>query len=157
MTEEQLSALLRLKRHEQPPPGYFDDLLRAVHRRQREELLQRPLWRIALERLQCFFGEGTLAPVSYAGVLAAVAIAGVFTIRSMNPEPSISAGHDGVAVATTVSAQPERPVDRAITLQQRHEPLISKQQLDAQLEYASNSPRYVIDARPVSYEAPSSF
>src|SRR5215207_7780553 len=97
MTEEQLSALLRLKRHEQPPPGYFDDLLRAVHRRQREELLQRPLWRIALERVQCFFGEGTLAPVSYAGVLAAVAIAGVFTIRSMEPGTSLSVGQGGLA------------------------------------------------------------
>src|SRR4051795_13751876 len=124
MTEEQLSALLRLKRHEQPPPGYFDDLLRAVHRRQREELLQRPLWRIALERLQCFFGEGVLAPVSYAGVLAAVAIAGVFPIRSMNPGPPVSARPVAVALTTTVAPQAERPegverpVDRAITLQQ---------------------------------------
>jgi hypothetical protein len=157
MTEEQLSTLLRLKRHEQPPPGYFDDLLRAVHRRQREELLQRPLWRIALERLQCFFGEGTLAPVSYAGVLAAVAIAGVLTIRSMQPEPSLSAGNGGAAVATTVSTEPEHSADRALTLQQRREPLISQKQLDAQIGFAVNTPRYVIDARPVSYEAPSSF
>src|SRR3954447_6034095 len=116
MTEEQLSALLRLKRHEQPPPGYFDDLLRAVHRRQREELLHRPLWRIALERLQCFFGEGTLAPVSYAGVLAAVAIAGVLTIQSMQPETSRSASMDRVAVASPVAAPPEHSADRALTL-----------------------------------------
>ncbi len=52
---------------------------------------------------------------------------------------------------------PEHPADRALTLQQRHEPLISQQQLDAQIGFASNAPRYVIDARPVSYEAPSSF
>jgi hypothetical protein len=154
MTEEQLSALLRLKRHEQPPPGYFDDLLRAVHRRQREELLQRPLWRIALERLQCYFGEGRLAPVSYAGALAAVAVAGVFAIRSMSPGPSLSAGPGAAAVAITAPAE---PVDRALTLQQRREPLISQQQLDAQIGFASKAPRYVIDARPVSYERPSSF
>src|SRR4051794_33677071 len=124
MTEEQLSALLRLKRDEQPPPGYFDDLLRAVHRRQREELLQRPLWRIAIERLQCFFGERTLAPVSYAGVLAAVAVAGVLPIRSIQPAPPVSAS--GVAVASARRAAPERPDDRALTLQQRREPLIAK-------------------------------
>lgn len=155
MTEEQLSALLRLKRDEQPPPGYFDDLLRAVHRRQREELLQRPLWRIALERLQCFFGEGMLAPVSYAGVLAAVALAGVFTIQSMNPTPSPVDG--GAVVAKNDFVQPEHPVDHALTLEQRREPLISQRQLGASIEFASNAPRYVIDARPVSYEAPSSF
>ena len=47
MTEEQLTALLRIKRFEQPPPQYFDRLLENIHRRQREELLHRPLWRIA--------------------------------------------------------------------------------------------------------------
>lgn len=150
MTEEQLSALLRLKRHEQPPPGYFDDLLRAVHRRQREELLQQPLWRIALERLQCFFGERTLAPVSYAGVLAAVAVTGVLTIRSMEP------ARPHATAAAPVRVEPELR-DRALTLQQRREPLISQQQLDARIGFVSTTPHYVIDARPVSYEAPSSF
>jgi hypothetical protein len=40
MTDEQLSALLRLKRYEQPPPQYFETLLQRVHRRQRCELLR---------------------------------------------------------------------------------------------------------------------
>ena len=56
LTEQQLQALLRLKRHEQPPPGYFDDLLKNIHRRQREELLHQPAWKISLERLRTFFG-----------------------------------------------------------------------------------------------------
>jgi hypothetical protein len=46
LNEQQLQALLRLKRHEQPPPGYFDDLLHAIHRRQREEMLRRPAWQL---------------------------------------------------------------------------------------------------------------
>src|SRR3954452_2654463 len=123
MTEEQLSALLRLKRHEPPPPGYFDDLLRAVHRRQREELLQRPLWRIALERLQCFFGERSFAPVSYAGALAAVVIVGVATIHSMNPTGDTVAQNRSVlsfgettAVPTAVATPP-----RTLTLQPQRE------------------------------------
>ncbi len=53
-SEEDIGKLLRLKRHEQPPPGYFDNFLHEFHRRQRAELLRQPLWRIALQRAQDF-------------------------------------------------------------------------------------------------------
>jgi hypothetical protein len=158
MTEEQLSALLRLKRHEQPPPGYFDDLLRDVHRRQREDLLQRPLWQIALERLQCFFGERSFAPLSYAGALAAVVIVGVASIHSMNPQSERMAQTGKVlsfgemASARTASATPP-----ALSLQPGQESLISQQAFDVSPGEASHIPRYVIDARPVSYVPTFSF
>ena len=42
-----LSKLLRLKRYEQPPPGYFDDFLHEFQRRQRAEALRRPAWAVA--------------------------------------------------------------------------------------------------------------
>src|SRR5258708_39842639 len=80
MSEEQLSALLRLKRYEQPPAGYFDRLLQDVHRRQRAELLRRPLWKIAAERLQTFFSEHSMGHLSYAGALASALVVGVVGI-----------------------------------------------------------------------------
>ena len=54
LNEEQIGKLLRLKKYEQPPPGYFDNFLHEFHRRQRDELLKEPIWRIALKRAQDF-------------------------------------------------------------------------------------------------------
>ena len=52
--ENEIGKLLRLKKFEQPPPGYFENFLHEFHRRQRDELLRQPLWRICLERAQDF-------------------------------------------------------------------------------------------------------
>ena len=43
-TTTKLAGSLRLKRYEQPPPGYFENFLHEFHRRQRDELLRQPLW-----------------------------------------------------------------------------------------------------------------
>lgn len=165
MTEEQLRALLRLKRYEQPPPGYFDQLLRDVHRRQRSELLRRPLWKIAFERMQTFFGEHSMSPASYAGAMATLLIFGVGVISVVTPGvPGGSSVSSGTALATTtVKAQVPQP-SPGLSLQVP----VSAARVMAGVE-ASNSrspnraaqvvrhPRYVIDARPVSYEPTFSF
>jgi hypothetical protein len=161
MTDEQLSALLRLKRHETPPPGYFDQLLADVHRRQRAELLQRPLWKIALERFQTFFGEHSMGPYSYAGVVASAVAAVALVVGAVNWLPSHTGSGDSLAA---IGAPPEQQEARHLTL-----PIIKPGQvLSAQAQpypdaprfaeaLSKRQPRYVIDARPVSYERPSSF
>jgi hypothetical protein len=156
MTEEQLSALLRLKRHEQPPPGYFDRLLADVHRRQRAELLQRPLWRIALERFQTFFSEHSMGPVSYASAMAAMLIAGFGAVALFMPT------HDRGGAIAVVSAPAKADPLVPIAEGPNHGAgfvvapagVQSPKTATASLRQA---PRYVIDARPVSFEPTFNF
>jgi hypothetical protein len=166
MTEEQLRALLRLKRYEVPPPDYFDGLLRDIHRRQRTELLRRPLWKIALERVQTFFGEHSMSPASYAGAMATLLILGISAIGVMgsyNGPGGSTVIPDGDDKSLVIPAQvPSRILD----IQPRWVRESAREQLAASWDSpqrASSSgpdlrqPRYIIDARPVSYEPTFSF
>jgi hypothetical protein len=171
MTEEQLRALLRLKRYEQPPPGYFDQLLRDVHRRQRSELLRRPLWKIALERMQTFFGEHSMSSASYAGAMATLLIFGVGIISVVTPGNSGSLGKGAPTLAQATTLLPVVPL---IPKAPQSAPNLSLQYTGSATRLASGvetskprsasqsaqvvrHPRYVMDARPVSYEPTNSF
>jgi hypothetical protein len=156
MTDEQLSALLRLKRYEQPPTQYFDRLLQDIHRRQRTELLQLPLWKIAIERVQTFFSEHSMGHLSYAGALATILVIGVTTIGLITPGGSIERTSPSQNVAQNTPADSERllslQVSKPLPLQSP-----SLQTAQSGLGTAGHQPRYVIDARPASYEPSSSF
>ena len=159
MTDEQLSALLRLKRYEQPPPQYFDQLLRDIQRRQRSELLRRPLWKIAAERVQTFFGEHSMGHLSYAGAMAAVLIVGVGAIGLMTP-----GGGRGPAASTIASAEKlPAPIaeENILSLQATAAaPGIDTPALSTTppgFAPVGSQPRYIMDARPVSYEPSASF
>src|SRR5260370_38794226 len=72
--DNQITKLLRLKRYEQPPPSYFENFLHEFHRRQRDELLRQPLWRICVDRARDFafsFNLSTLTsyPVAVTALL----------------------------------------------------------------------------------------
>lgn len=157
--EIDISALLRLKRYEQPPPGYFDRLLQDVHRRQRAELLRRPLWKIALDRVQTYFGEHSMGSLSYAGAMVAVLFLGVAGIGLLTPGVS---SEDlpvarGIAAAETATPKGEdlltlRPRTVSLEINRSHQPSGQRS-----VDRMRVPPRYIIDARPVSYEPPSSF
>ena len=152
MTEEQLTALLRIKRFEQPPPQYFDRLLENVHRRQREELLQRPLWRIAVERVQTFFSEHSMGNVSYAGAMAAALVVGAGAIAVLMPGEIEKQSF----VAAVTPAQPK--AGSLLTLQSRQATIPAlPAAFETQFSPSSRTQlgkdrRYIIDARPASYE-----
>ena len=147
LDETQLQALLRLKRYEQPPAGYFENLLDCVHRRQREELLRRPAWQIALERIRAFF-----APLHmdwrHAGSMAAILVVGILAIRVAIPERAADSSQIAQAVAGS-SMPASAPM---ITLQSNGtQPLASQENRRVQRD--PDAPvRFIIDAQPVSYE-----
>jgi hypothetical protein len=153
MHDPRISALLRLKRFEQPPPGYFDQLLSDVHRRQRSELLQRPLWKIAVERMQVFFSEHSMGNLSYAGAMTVLLAVGIAAIGLMTP---------GSKIAKVAPPPPEPAIDHGVNRmllgQPGHSAITSLGGPRSDNSPAViSAPRYIIDARPASYEPASSF
>lgn len=148
LDENQLQALLRLKRYENPPPGYFDGLLDRVHRRQREEMLSRPAWQIALERVRAFF-----APLQmgwhHAGAMAAVLVVGILAIRVAIPDRTAAP----VQVAESDAGSHIPASEPRFTLGPTTEqPLTPPQQ--RHITHVQGAPvRFIIDTQPPSYEA----
>lgn len=171
MNEDQkLTALLRLKRYEQPPAGYYTRLLQDIHRRQRSELLRQPLWTIALERLQTFFSAHSMGNVSFAGSMAIVALTGLLGISMIGQGPQFAVAPPALAKVRAPRTPVTNPADfapaqRLLSLQEAPIAVIAANDDDAlgnaRLIPASASPRavsthqprYVIDSRPVTFEA----
>jgi len=165
LDDQTLSTLLRLKRYEQPPPGYFEDFLREFQTRQRAELLRRPAWRIALDRLEAFFNQSfTLARFTYATAsFAVLCVAGALTFNMLqHPGSSVRTSAE-ILAANAAHAQPAMQIasaPRATTINATLSPQIRIPDalLDSQLApVADGHPRYILDTRPVSYEPPFSF
>jgi hypothetical protein len=154
MTEEQLTALLRLKRFEQPPPEYFERLLQNVHRRQRSELLQRPLWKIAVERVQTFFSEHSMGGFSYATAMASALVVGVGTIVVMTSGGIKVTDNSGAVAAVAAPAQPEVKSSLFDQSGPSLPTAFASQLAQPGRTISAKDPRFVLDARPftVSYE-----
>ena len=108
--DKEISALLRLKRYEQPPPEYFEDFLHEFHRRQRDELLKQPLWRICLERAHDFMLRLNVPALgSYpVAVTAALVCAAIISLKVyQTPEPASISAQAGSALTAPANATPE--------------------------------------------------
>jgi anti-sigma-K factor RskA len=140
MSEEELSPiqkLIRLKRYEQPPEDYFEDFLLDFQRRQRAEMLQRPVWQIAWERANLWL-EGFRVPAfAYATILvAALGVTGLM----MNSQSGTPAANTLAAASTAAASLP------------------STAPVSGNIATVSTAPHsYVLEKRPVSYDAPFSF
>jgi hypothetical protein len=153
--EDEIGKLLRLKKYEQPPPGYFDNFLHEFHRRQRDELLKEPLWRIGLQRAQDFlFRLNVPGLASYPAMATAlVLVAAVISLKVYQaPETVNVAAQNRAAVMAST--------DSAWSLSNsRSQPEILAPSLVRTVKDSSKThrvaapPRYVLDSTPVSYEA----
>jgi len=150
--DRDIATLLRLKKFEQPPPGYFEDFLHEFHRRQRDDLLRQPLWRICLERAHDFmFKLNVPSLTSYPAAATALLIfAAVISIK-------IHQTSEGPAFAEnrqvlSIPAKPDNewtlasPVSSTRVLSTK--PLRTHSMLPTHTQ-----PRYVLDSVPVSYDS----
>lgn len=92
----ELAALLRLKRHEQPPAGYVENFLHDFHERQRAEWLRLSPWQwwkdrttAAWHEWQAWLSPRRLIP---AGAAAGLALAGLAWLARPAGEGSQTAG-----------------------------------------------------------------
>ena len=138
MSEElsDIQKLIRLKRYEQPPEDYFDDFLLEFQRRQRAEMLQRPLWQIAWERANLWLEGFRVPALAYASILvAALGVTGVImNSQTQGPAAAIAS----ISAPNIAPAAPTVPVANVSSS-------------------AKLPPSYILEKRPVSSNAPFSF
>ncbi len=150
---KKLAALLRLKRFEQPHPGYHESFLRDFHRRQRTDLATVPVWRIALDRFQAFFMDVTIPRAAYAGAFGVFLLVatGIGLVRQD------STGVSAAAVASVQSTGPSAPASNGIWEGHPQLPSAMPTVVAMRDTRTASATRYVLDARPVSYEMPLRF
>ncbi|MGF1657776.1 MAG: hypothetical protein ACFCU3_12455 [Verrucomicrobiales bacterium] len=103
LSSEAVAAVLSVKRHEHPTEDYFERFVDEFHRKQAWELVNRPLWKLVVDRFSAWLGEAGLAHaarVSAAGAFAfAVALMSWQTLVQPNFDSPNSAGMESVSYA----------------------------------------------------------
>jgi len=107
---DEIARLLRLKRYEQPPASYYENFLSEFRRRQRDELLRQPVWRICFERAHGFALRHNVRPYP-AGVAVVVACAAVISIRIYQQPEHVQVAVESSPVPSTSPANAERELD----------------------------------------------
>ena len=155
--DNEIARLLRLKRYEQPPPDYFENFLHEFHRRQRDELLRQPLWRICWERAHDFlFRLDVRSLASYPAAVAAVLVcAAVISLKIYQaPQTANVALQSPSTLSEAVNAEGEMTLASPVATRiLRTQPL---RNIDQRAQTHSRNgipPRYVLDSVPVSYES----
>jgi hypothetical protein len=162
--ENEIGKLLRLKRYEQPPPGYFENFLHEFHRRQRDELLREPIWSVLWQRLSdALFRFNIPSLTSYpAAIAVALACAAVVSLKVYQTPPSsdLAATNSSALIShqsvidQMSSAQPVDYITLSSKIPTRSlGPDLSRQMNESAYTHrAATPPRYVLDRLPVSYE-----
>lgn len=144
MSHEPMHKVIRLKRYEQPPEGYFQDFLREFHHRQRAELLKPSLGTLIAERLSCYFAELRVPSMAFAAAAVVALMASVAILRQ--------------------PVQPDMPRNFAASYEQAPVTIPKMQPVSLRLDApADNSATLFppatmrLRARPANHESPLSF
>lgn len=153
LDEQQVQQLLRLKRFEQPPPGYFDQALDELHYRMRTGSVNRSS---RFSRLQEFFTNLNSFRVPQAAYASAFAIflvvATLMGTGVWSPRPRFNLNN-----ATAAAGQNDNAgiVGGRIQLSALKS---DQQEIFPTIKPSDNvTPRYILGGQPVSYNTPSSF
>ena len=157
---ESLRRLLALKRHEMPPPGYFDTFSKRVIARIRageaetpaslsERLSEQVPW--LLKFLQAFEAKPVFAG-AYASALCLLLIAGVIFAERPEPTPQVSLEMMSQPVSllapTTLATLPQQPANQMLIADNSTNPVFNFQST------ASPFGQIPFGAQPVSYSLP---
>ena len=157
LDEKQLQKLIRIKRFEQPPSGYFDRALIEFHRRQREELLRRSATSIWWERFTSSLWNFRVPSYAYGAVFgifvvcASIIGSGIWIpYKDTNRVAVISeSGAQGASARLALNGNLDWSKFDHSASSPKVVPVIGPSQ--------TALPRYVLDGRPVSYKASFSF
>lgn len=177
-----LQTLLKLKKHEQPAPEFFDSMLEQFQQRQRSELLKRSGFSIARERVEAWIsamgadlqmvshGLLNLRRLSAGGAFAAVIAAAVMLPALEDRETSPALAQAGSAPQTleipedssflsneAIAASLEQPIEPV-----RHSGLVFDSELSSSPSVASSQSssepqHYVVDYVPAGGSGQLSF
>ncbi len=147
---DSIQRLLRLKRYEQPPEGYYEDFLSDFHRRQRAELLKPSITTLMMERLSYWISEFRVPTFAYAGATAAAVIASVAILR-------VTPSQSGSQVNFTPDYSQNSFSQTPVTIQ-KMQPVSLRAGLSGNGDSSHLFPTsYLLQARPASHESPLSF
>jgi hypothetical protein len=129
MSHEPMHKIIKLKRYERPPEGYYDDFLREFHRRQRTELLNPSLSTLIMERLHSMMAELRVPAMAFAGAAAVAVMASVAIIRNtpVQDTPQIhpvayTAQSSRTNYQVPVTVQGEQPISLRVDAPQQQAP-----------------------------------
>ncbi|MEP6937475.1 MAG: hypothetical protein ABI871_05335 [Chthoniobacterales bacterium] len=161
LNENDIGRLLRLKRYEQPPGDYFENFLHEFHRRQRDELLRQPLWRICWQRAHDFMFSVnvpalTSYPVAFAAVLVCAAVLSLKVYETPAPATNVAL-QESASLAGPTATRAAWSLSSPVTTRDFGPRLARNVRESARTHRAATPPRYVLDAVPVSYEPTLTF
>jgi hypothetical protein len=162
LDEQQLQKLLRIKRFEQPPPGYFDRALIELHQRQREELLRRSATLIWWERFVSGFGNFLVPSYAYSAAFGVFVVV-VTIVGSGLWAPYKDATDLSANRAVLSGPEAQGVVANRLALSgnidfSKFDRTASSPKVVPVIRPSQTAlPRYVLDGRPLTYKASFSF